>query len=461
MTFIKRKNGLFKKAHELSILTGAKVTVHVEDIKERQFDYVSANLGGDAVPQNFPSDDDDDELNSRDGHEELHDADLLHESASSVGSSTAPGSKRDSGVLRPGHQRSLSSVHLSPNPNVSGSRRSSGHPYPRSPNAATTSTAGLARPASMDFGMSGYGHAMPAGGPQRKFSIPSMPLTPAYPQQAVQQMQFAPQQQQAQQPQQLQHYQQQQQQQQVQQAQIQSHQQQSTAPQPQQQSQQQPQQQPQQQQPAQFYFHPNQSQPAFGSYDQQQQQSNGQQQMPRYNGSLFQTTGHPATNSQRHMPAYPSNLVPSVARPHSGTLPSSKEVDSLYQDFGGNLPEFLDDDMDQDFDALATQASTPGNYDFSTNPSLTNLNMTAASAVPLPSRNAGTGYGPPQGTFANFVAPVPQYATNVQQGQGHQYQQQVGGGQRNGFYGNVSGAQSTPNLAWLSSQAQISPQRRT
>ncbi|CCG82211.1 Putative uncharacterized protein [Taphrina deformans PYCC 5710] len=418
VTFIKRKNGLFKKAHELSILTGAKVTVHVEDIKERQFDYISSNLGGEGSHTQFQSDDEDDDANSFDGQEDLQDGQDgdLHESASSVGSTTALGSKRDSGLIRPGDRRSQSSIHLSPNPNIPNSRRSSGHPYPRSPNAAP------ARPASMDFSMPGY--TWPAGGPQRKVSVPPMPSNHPYPQHNLQQQQ-------------------------------------------QHQAQFSPQQTPHGGHSAQFYFHPNQSQPVLSSYDHQQlqqqqlqqqqhhqqpqqlqqqhhqmaqQQQFPAQQGPRYNGNLFQTNGHPATNSQRHVPAYPSNLVPSAVRPHSGTLPSSKENEDLYGEFGGNLGEYLDDDMDQDFDALGTQASTPGNYDFSTNPSLTNLKMTATPAASQSTKIHGLGIPMPLDPYG-----MP-YVPNAEQGS-----LQYHAAQRNAFYNNMSGAQSTPNLAWLGS----------
>lgn len=40
-TFIKRKSGLFKKAHELAILTGAQVAVVVFSQQDRLFTYSS------------------------------------------------------------------------------------------------------------------------------------------------------------------------------------------------------------------------------------------------------------------------------------------------------------------------------------------------------------------------------------------------------------------------------------
>lgn len=284
----------------------------------------------------------------------------------------------------------------------------------------------------MDLGMAGYvTQTSPAGGPTRKYSAPAIPVL----QQQQSQYGMTP----AGQPQFLQ-------------------------------------QQHQQPSGAQFYFHQNQSHPAGNAYDhpyghmpQQQQQQN----MPRYNGNLFQTNGHPATHSQQHIPAYPSNLVPNVNRLHNNTLPSSKE-DVGFTGFGGSLEEYMDDDIDADYDALGTQASTPGNYDFSTNASVTSLNMLAATSGNQATRTSGHANGPPGGS-------VPSYGSTPVAYQGHhqqQQQQQTGylqqpqrsqplahqsqrGQQNMGFYNNASGAQSTPNLAWtLNSQLQMSPPRR-
>lgn len=381
--------------------------MHVEDIKERQYDYVSSNLGGEDALQQFQSDDDDEDGHSDDDLQEFE-----HLETESLGGSTT-NSKRDSSSLRTAHRRSQSSVHLSPNPGVPISRRSSGHPYPRSPNAVPSSTAGLARPNSMDFGTHGYNassQALPAGGPQRKFSSAS--IAGQYTSQQQVSSPYTP----------------------------------------------------QQQQTSQFYFHPNQSHPGFTNYDSYTQQQSQQQQLPRYNGSLFQTNGHPATSSQQHVPAYPSNLVPGSSRQLANNMSTPKE-DPLYSEFGSTLADFMDDDPEHDY--MGTQASTPGNYDFSTNPSMTNLNISLA--VPIQQQQqfqaqqiqqqrlqaVGLGLqGPGLTGYTNSGAT--QYARPQAQHL-HELQQQA----QRAFYNNSSGAQSTPNLQWTPNhQNQISPARR-
>lgn len=206
VTFIKRKNGLFKKAHELSILTGAKVTVHVEDIKDRQFDYKSANHGdgGTALPQDMSDDsgDEDDEeaifataassgeLNNTSGSDGRgsHPPPGAHTpnsllpgtpTAASMNKAVGPGGMLTPGAMKtmqapqlpaggaarrpekPPHKRSTSSAQLGASPQQPVlARRSTGYPYGiRSPNPqATTYVQG--RPASMDMGMA-YAQGLP------------------------------------------------------------------------------------------------------------------------------------------------------------------------------------------------------------------------------------------------------------------------------------------------------------
>lgn len=261
----------------------------------------------------------------------------------------------------------------------------------------------------------------------------------------------------------------------------------------------------------QTYYHTNASQQSlqqqFSSFESPQIPS-PTQATGRYGGNLFQANGHPATHSQQHLPNYPSNLAPTNTRSRSGTLIKA-DVDLPFDDFPttSRSYEYADDDgNDPDFDAMATQASTPGNYDFSTNTSMTNLNAIAGG--PQHNRKTGVGLGlnlANSTQFTNFQVPsnaMPHdditHSSAVQQGhhivqqqqhhnqqqqqqqqeqhqrqqqqqfmhqqhqqqqQQQQYQQHQLMQQRN-FYSNASGAQSTPNLAWSMGMSQASPQRR-
>ena len=204
----------------------------------------------------------------------------------------------------------------------------------------------------------------------------------------------------------------------------------------------------------QVYHHNNSSQQSipqsYNSYESPQLPSPSQMSS-RYSGGA-NSNGPSASHSQQHLPMYHSNLAPITDRPMDSSRLPEQETYSSYLPPRPNNYEFMDDDAnDHDYEAMATQASTPGNYDsFSTNTSVTNLNqMTAQHNRNL---NLGLGLNVPNQMASWYNQRLPSDTMHSSQ-RTSQHQHQQHQSDNHPLYSNSSVSQSTPNLAWTMNQS--------